>query len=648
MSVKDTVQSKEEKPSFKEEKREWSPGVDEIMSKISAGIQRTKMKNSREQWNKSKSKDWDKCWDFQSKAGCRKGERCKWKHVLSPSSTVPFAPQVPHINEGRGYFQGNLGQHRKVDTHYVNPYAPMVPPGLATLSANFDHDVVAPNFKPNVEAKEFLPKGKTNFDYGLSKYYRDLTNVSSQKIKENQMLTEDNQVQVAQGEGYCVQKDTTVSTFQDDTVDMKTRSSNPVGSDSTAEILLAQNIPKFAKNDSKEITRTITTGGKIVGSKNNENGNSAKARGRIEKVKGTPSKSPRQPLNFVVKKNSKRASRKSLSHWADAMSPLKTPHFQNLPMPPLESVTPLLSGMRGAFSPKQKHIMESDPPPPLLAKMIKRSESFARLRKKLGMKGLGEMGPKRMSSFPKVLAGADGRSSPISRQTDKNLAMYDTEHNRRLLMDRAFIKSQYMRLIETGKFMRGDPWESSQAVGSIRDSGSNREGLTSKLSPIASSSSDHIHPSDSLREITTLPATKSLTTQECTLSRRKNVDHKPVSQSMEVLRGKEHNRNYHPNMRKVPRTDTFSPLFPPSEVKSLPRTSRGYKLKNSMRGYSSKMSGFAGSRGRGAKGVSRFPKRQESLGSRRAVNGRRFYRGGRPRIASEQQIVNGSSTGKRS
>jgi len=653
MSVKDAVHSKEEKHSLKEEKREWSPAVDEIMSKINAGIQRTKVENAREQRNKSKGKDWDICWDFQSKTGCRKGAHCKWKHVLSPVSAVPFVPQVSYSNKESGYFQGSIRHHQKVDTHYVNPYAPIVPEGLATQSTNGDLDAVARNFKPNVEAKEFWPKCKVNSASSLSKYYQDLTNDLSHKIEDNQMQTKDNQVQVAQGEGHGVQKDTAATKFQDATVDLKTRSSNVIGADSTAEKTSpARHIPNFSNSDLKDITRTITAAGKIVGAKKNENGHAGKASERNEKVQGKSS-TPKQPLTFVVNKPTKRTpSRAALSHWADAMSPLMTPHFQNLPMPPLDSVIPLLSSKRGAFSPQQKYIRKSDSPPPLLAKMLKRSESLARLRKKLGMEELGEIGLKRTSSFPNVLAGANGRNSAMSftGQTEKKLAMHDTEHNRRLLMDRAFIKSQYLRLVETGKFMRGDPSENSQAGGSTVDSGSKRDGRTSKMSPLLTGTSLN-HPSECLREIAPLPTTEPSTTQETTRSSRKNVDHNLISQSLEILDGNERTRNNDVHVRNSTQSDSFSPPFKTPEVKPIPRrydfAGSGYqsKLKSSMRGFSSKTPSFAGSRGRGEKGTSRFPKRWETMGSRRGLTkrglkGRRFFRGGRPHIG-EQQVAKG-------
>merc|ERR1719317_294792 len=349
-------------------------------------------------------------------------------------------------------------------------------------------------------------------------------------------------------------------------------------------------------------------------------------------------------------KSSMKSQRTNRLHLADVYSPMMTPHFRDLPMPPL----PVLSSPRNGFSPRRRSRNS-----PISAEMLKRFESLIRLRQKLGMEGLGEAMIQKLSLSPKILSkGLFSSKSENGRETLYRKSQLNDDMN----IDR---KSKYLSIMESANLKRSSPLKNLKLRRSILEAASWKDGQTPEISL---NRSVPIKDRASLRDIGPLPATDPLKSHKSFLTALNKTQDKASTQIAEDVRGEENQDVSTVPMKKPERPVVFSPPLVPPKIKQSPRihghAPRGYlsKHKTSMRGRgrashskpmrgihtSPRMNGRLGGIGRGIKvdhgsdgtsPPSRFPKRGEDIGVR-GTRGRRSFRGGRPRISTEEQNSN--------
>jgi len=339
----------------KSEKREGSPAVDDIAAKLNACIEKKNKETVRGGDNQTdrKSKEWNLCWDFQSKSGCRKGAKCKWihnaitnSHPVSHEKKSQWKPNY-RGSAGRGHGFGGLGQQSGMGAQWLPPYASMPAEGLK-FSPNASKsalDMVAKRFSPNVAAEEFSPRKKA-LSPGSTTYRKNL------KVEEFSQTGVKDVFAWASKNGKNVQA-------EEFSPGMK-------GGYSLGPVKYARGRSEKGVNESHSGNRGIKKSmmknsqdiyqEKQMRARSQHSSDSKIPRSQVQKVRrANPSRTnevaqfnlPHLTEGTILGTHelngphpSFRASRsapKSYSHWADVCSPIGTPLFKKLPMPRLKN-----------------------------------------------------------------------------------------------------------------------------------------------------------------------------------------------------------------------------------------------------------------------------------------------------------------------
>lgn len=333
------------------EKGAGSPVMDDIAAKLYARMERKNVGTAKGMWKRKerKSKDWNLCWDFQSKHGCRKGAQCKWLHnaLLNSHNVHPWKKshwkRQYYGATGPAFGYGGLGQQPGMGTHWLPHYGPMTAVGLnfAPKPSDSPLNIVAKIFSPNVEAKEFSPtptkdtRSPGSTMNGKNVHAKEFSPISkgvpaSCSKKGKNVVAEEfspggkssyslgalnsgkNQGEKCQNESQTVNR--APKNFTHDSQAPTSAIAKPCTLDSICE------------NNPQNINDGVILDSICQNNPQNIND------GANEANHGTPrSRTPKTPSFRILK---------SYSHWADACSPLHTPVFKKLPMPQITTLSP--------------------------------------------------------------------------------------------------------------------------------------------------------------------------------------------------------------------------------------------------------------------------------------------------------------------
>jgi len=355
------------------EKQARSQEMDDIIAMINARKERDNIGVRNGKWTtqENKSGDWNLCWHFNSKSGCRKGANCKWIHN---------AQEKPQYFGATGleYGYGGFGQQPGMGMQWLPHYGPMGALGLnfAPKPAESALNIATKSFSPNVWAKEFAPTNDT-FYSGLtmkgknvhakefspvgkgilSQFGKGVSLSGSEKgdnVEAEEYFPGDDkgryslvsinsgksQVEKDQHESQTVfraPKKSTIET-QEPTSDIvipnllkNIGENNPQNTTDEADGASAA-LNTICENKSQNISDETNGASTMICEKKSENITDGANEANVAAPELSKTRSPSFRLH------------KSYSNWADAFSPLTTPVFQKLPMPRLKMLSPSIMG----------------------------------------------------------------------------------------------------------------------------------------------------------------------------------------------------------------------------------------------------------------------------------------------------------------
>jgi len=639
------------------------------------------------------SKDWNLCWDFNSKSGCRKGARCKWMH------NALHKPQYISAT-GPGFGYGGFGQQPWMGMQYLPHYGPMGALGLnfAPKPSEPALNISAKSFSPNVWAKEFAPTNDTLYQGStikgknvhakefspvgkgiLSLYGKGVPLSGSEKgdsVKAEEFYP--------RGEGTYSLASTNSGKSRGEkgpdesqTVNRAPEKFTKESQESTSDIVIPSTLKSINENNSQNRTDEVNGASAAVNSicenksqKMTDGANGTSTKDSVsEKNSQNISDGANEANHAAPELNRTRSPAvrhlKSYGHWDDAFSPLTTPVFEKLPMPQLQNLSPSIMSdgrykaetpnlknnptkMMGVSSPKWSREALKQLRQKMKNNTILKGKSAAKLQP-ISHEWLPDLNdiPEQFSPWIGQHLGRNGVSpSPSTVLRNPSLMMMDVFLNKNVLkFSKGPAKSENLESAKTATVQNFDV-DSAQDVGlitknstiektSMVDIVSRTHGITGGV--IANQES----PSERHNKTTTggLDGKKSKTALQVSENLLQSSEW--ASPQMEVLHG-------------IKPEGVFSTPIPEPAVvptQGSYRRSHGGRGKGKMGGryrMNSKQSG----RGRGTKNgfqdgqersdenhiqskVSRFPKRGEHSTRGKSNRGRRqrgVGRGGKPRV----------------
>jgi len=335
---------------------EGSSGVENIVFNMYLG--------ETNKWPDSSNKPWYICWNFQSKGGCRNGVHCKWVHDSRPTYNNSYHEQQSRWEDRWNHREERYRYGRRWgrDSHYDQHYGSMegssayqVEPRPTTCI-----DAVTQNFVLNVKSNDFSPVMSPKVEEGTKDLYfwsskksckrSDYESKRSEPVTtkltfKSQVasfsLTPTDMKKGGSALERCtvVQQDISekpnsakIGKSDDDSDIMKTPMQKPAESAALKDNEENQITSQSPSCDS-ESTR-LNTPPNMTALKKTPIQNSPKNL-NFNSSSGKTSKSSM----FMRRRNKSRSSQQSLNDWSEfsERSPMNTPSFMKLPMPPLDS-----------------------------------------------------------------------------------------------------------------------------------------------------------------------------------------------------------------------------------------------------------------------------------------------------------------------
>lgn len=315
-------------------------------------------------WSERKTKPWNTCWDFQSKSGCRKGVYCKWIH--NSTTTPPFSRESSA--RWGGEYGGADERYRYGWRHEKDAqYAPQFPPEEESEifypePTIFDFDPDTQRFVPKADARELSPGAQNG---GKDLYFLSSKKYSKTTIERVELKSRKSDPQMTK-----LTLKSQVSSISVSPELQMAKLCKEAQSVIEVERTIKQDIPETIVENGVNQHSIESTGQKtpvceessliILNDSNEATSLMTPSSGSESTILKTPESMAicNRTRDVNVHKSSmfmspkpKSPSYLSLGDWYDACesSPIKTPIFKKLPMPPLKT-----DSQNAQFTPPKK------------------------------------------------------------------------------------------------------------------------------------------------------------------------------------------------------------------------------------------------------------------------------------------------------
>jgi len=473
------------------EKQARSQEMDDIIAMINARKERDNIGVRNGKWTtqENKSGDWNLCWHFNSKSGCRKGANCKWIHS---------AQEKPQYFGATGleFGYGGFGQQPGMGMQWLPHYGPMGALGLnfAPKPAESALNIAAKSFSPSVWSKEFAPT-KDTFYPGLtmkgknvhakefspvgkgilSQFGEGVPLSGSEKgdnVEAEEFFPGDGKSSYSLDSINSGKSQVEQDQHESQTVNRAPKKSTEESQEPTSDIVIPNLLKNTGENNPQNTTdkadgESVALNNICESKSQTDEANGASTMNSICEKKSENITDGTNEANVAAPELSKTRSpgfrlHKSYGNWADAFSPLTTPVFQKLPMPRIKMLSPsIMSGGRNKtetpnLKDKSAQAIEISSP-----KWSKSNETLKQIRKQMKnssiaqVRAAAELKPvsnewlPHLNDIPEQFSPWMERSSGRNGVNISNPTPSTVLRNTRLRMMDPFIKKHILKLAKS-------------------------------------------------------------------------------------------------------------------------------------------------------------------------------------------------------